>query len=111
MFIFWAFLGAIIANQIYAYVSFNESVRTDAWRAYPLGILASIIGAASWMYMIRHLKHEHIFLANLSWDVLVALLLILVPIFMYGIKLDTKAILGCILAVSGIILVHFGEAK
>jgi hypothetical protein len=111
MFLLWTFLGAIIANLIYAYVSFNEHVRTDAWKAYPLGIFASAIGAISWMYMIRHLRHEHIFLANLSWDVLVALLIVILPIFIYGIKLDLKAILGCILAISGIILVHFGEAK
>ncbi len=111
MFLLWTFIGAVAANLIYAYVSFNEHVRTDALKAYSLGIFASAIGATSWMYMIRHLKHEHIFLANLSWDVLVALLIVILPIFIYGIKLDFKAILGCILAISGIVLVHFGEAK
>ena len=110
-FLIWTFLGAIVANLIYAYVSFNEDVRTVAWKAYSFAIFASAIGASSWIYMIRHLKHDHIFLANLSWDVLVAILIVILPIFIYGIKLDLKAILGCILAISGIILVHFGEAK
>lgn len=111
-FLIWTFLGAIVANLIYSYVSFNEAVRTDAWRAYPLAILASAIGVTSWMFMIRHLKNEDIFLANLSWDVLVkALLIVFLPIFLYGVKLDIRAILGCILAISGVVLVHFGKAS
>jgi len=111
MFLFWTFLGAIIANVLYAHASFNEVIRNDALKSYSIGITASVIGAISWMYMIRHLKHEHIFLANFSWDVLVAILIVILPIFMYGIKLDFKAILGCILAISGIVLIHLGEAK
>jgi len=83
----------------------------NAFKAYPLAIAASMLGGAAWVYLIRHLDRKHIFAANLSWDVLVTLLCTLLPVFMYGIKLDFKAILGCTLAVLGVALVHLGEAK
>jgi hypothetical protein len=111
MFLFWTFLGAITANIIYVYVSFNDSIRLDAWKIYPIGISAGILATTSWIYLVRHLSPKHIFFANFGWDITVTVLCALLPIFMYGVKLDFKAIMGCVLAITGIILIHFGEAK
>lgn len=110
-FLIWTFLGAIIANVLYVYVSFDETIRNDAWRIYSIGIFGGIIATASWIYMVRHLSSKYIFLANFGWDITVTVLCALLPIFMYGIKLDLKAILGCILAIAGVVLIHLGEAK
>lgn len=109
-FLIWTFLGAIIANILYVYVSFDESIRFNAWKIYPIGVFAGIIATTSWIYMIRHLPNKHIFIANFGWDITVTVLCALLPIFMYGVKLDIKATMGCILAIVGVILIHLGEA-
>lgn len=111
MYIVTTFLVAIIANVTYVYISFNDNVRMNAFKAYPFAITVSALGGAAWVYLVRNLDRKHIFATNLSWDVLVTLLCTLLPIVMYGIKLDFKAVLGCILAIAGVVLVHFGEAK
>jgi len=111
MFLLWTFLGAIVANVLYVYISFDESIRLNAWKIYSIGSFASVVAALSWIYMIRHLNHKNIFFANFAWDITVTVLCATLPIFMYGIKLDLKAILGCILAISGVILIHLGETK
>ena len=111
MYLFYTFMGAILANVIYVYVSFDEAVRNDAWKIYPIGVFGSMIAGASWIYMIRHLEHKHIFFANFAWDVTVTVLCVMLPIFMYNVKLDFRAILGSILAIIGIIIIHFGNAK
>lgn len=111
MFIFWTLLGAIIANVLYVYISFEDSVRNDFWKIYTYGVFASALAAISWIYLIRHLSHRHIFFANFAWDITVTILCAILPIFMYGVRLDTKAVLGCILATIGIILIHLGDAQ
>ena len=111
MFLLWTFLGAIIANILYVYVSFEDSIRTNAWKVYPLGVFASMLAGVSWIYMIRHLLYKNIFFANFAWDIIVTVLCAILPIFMYGIKLDLKATIGCIIAVIGVVLIHLGEAK
>lgn len=111
MFLLWTFLGAIMANILYVYISFDDSIRLNAWKIYSIGIFAGIVATTSWIYMIRHLSNKYIFIANFGWDITVTVLCALLPIFMYGIKLDFKAILGCILAILGVILIHLGEAK
>jgi len=112
MFLLWTFLGAIIANVLYVYISFDESIRLNAWKIYSIGSFASVVGGISWIYMVRHLSgYKQIFLANFGWDITVTILCTLLPIIMYGIKIDYKTTLGCILAISGIVLIHFGEIK
>lgn len=111
-FLIWTFLGAIFANVLYVFISFNDAIRTDAWRVYPLGIFGGIVGTVSWIYMVRHLAgNKQIFLANFGWDITVTVLCALLPILMYGVKIDLKTLIGCILAISGIVLMHFGEIK
>jgi drug/metabolite transporter (DMT)-like permease len=109
-FLVWILLGVIVAEITFVSISYNDSIRLDAWKIYPIGVAAGILVTTCWIYMIRHLSPKHIFFANFAWDITVTVLCTLLPIFIYGIKLDLKATVGCILAFVGIVLIHLGEA-
>jgi len=103
-------VAAIVANIMFVTISYNESVRLDAVKSYSIGIIASVIAVVGWLYLIRNTEHKNIFFVNILWDVGVTVLCVILPVLMYNIRLDTKAIVGTIIALVGVAIVKSGAA-
>ena len=83
-----------------------EYFKTRPVEAYSLAIIASIISTITWLYMIRNYTENKnsILYINLFWDVCASLIYIIFPIIFFDIKLDIKTIIGCTLAVLGLVV-------
>jgi len=97
---------ALLAYVIYTCLCYCEYFKTRPVEAYSLGIIASIISTMTWLYMIRHYAENKnsILYINLFWDVGASLIYIILPIIFFDIKLDIKTIIGCVLAVLGLVI-------
>ena len=109
MFLLYSLVGVLLANLLFIFTSFDETIRLNPLKLFPIGLFASMILSLSWLNLIQNLETKHMFLTTIIWNVGITTLGVLLPIFLYGVKLDARAIVGSVLAIVGVLLVHSGK--
>ena len=95
----------IICYGAFSVVSYDTYFDSRPVLAYTISIAAAVVATAMWLYLVRtYSEKKDIFVLNTVWDVVVSLITILVPLFMYNIKMDMKTVIGCVLAIVGILI-------
>jgi len=95
----------IICYGAFSVVSYDTYFDSRPALAYGISIVAALVATIMWLYLIRtYDKKADIFVVNIIWDVVVSLITILVPLFMYNIKIDMKTLIGGILAIAGVLI-------
>ena len=95
-------LAEVVCNSAWIVVSYDERVRENSSLAYFISIAGGAISGLAWCWMARSVRQDQMFFANLAWDFVVTAIFTMLPIFLYGLHLDTKTILGAIIAVIGL---------
>jgi drug/metabolite transporter (DMT)-like permease len=95
----------IICYAAFSVISYDTYFDTRPVMAYGISIVAALVATVMWLYLIRtYDKKTDIFVVNVIWDVVVSLITILVPLFMYNVKMDMKTLIGAILAIVGVLI-------
>jgi len=103
--VLFSIIGVIFANWVYAHVSYNKYFEDKPLTAYIVCIFAAALTTAAWLLLIRNVKiTKEVFIINLIWDVGATILCVTFPIIIFDVKLDIKTIIGCIIAIIGIII-------
>jgi multidrug transporter EmrE-like cation transporter len=103
--ILFSLLGLTFANWVYAHVAYNKYFQDRPFSAYAISILAAAITTAAWVLLIRNVKtHKEIFITNIIWDVGATMLCVIFPIMLYNVKLDMKTVIGCAIAIIGLLI-------
>ena len=103
--VLFSVIGVVFANWVYAHVAYNKYFEDKPFTAYVVSILAAAVTTAAWVLLIRNVKvTKDVFITNLIWDVGATILCVTLPIIVFDIKLDIKTIIGCIIAIVGIII-------
>ena len=98
---------AILAYTIFTYLSFSPYFIDKPFETYLLGIVGGSMCTCSWLYLIRNYSNNNnnlIYFINLFWDVIVCLMFVILPLIFFDIKMDTKSVIGCVIAVMGLII-------
>lgn len=96
-------MGAILTNVAFAMVSYDNAIRNGNL-AYLIAILAGAGAAASWCLLVRNTPEKNQFFANITWDVGVTVLFLILPFIMYHLKIDMKSTIGAAVAVIGLLI-------
>ena len=100
-----AFIIIVVTNFLYSIVAYSEKCQQNAVYAYSLAIFSALISIIGWLYLARHYKEPNsIMVINCIWDVGGTITLLLLPLLVFDFKIDTKTIIGCVIAVIGIII-------
>jgi len=95
----------IICYGAFSVISYDTYFDTRPVMAYGISIVAALVATVMWLYLIRTYDEKtDIFVVNVIWDVVVSLITILVPLFMYNVKMDMKTLIGAILAIVGVLI-------
>ena len=95
----------IICYGAFSIISYDTYFNTRPVLAYGISIVAALVATVMWLYLIRTYDEKtDIFVVNVIWDVVVSLITILVPLFMYNVKMDMKTLVGGILAIVGVLI-------
>jgi len=95
----------IICYGAFSVVSYDTYFDSRPVLAYTISIAAAVVATAMWLYLVRtYSEKKDIFVLNTVWDVVVSIITILVPLFMYNIKMDMKTLIGCVIAIIGILI-------
>jgi uncharacterized membrane protein len=98
-------IGVSIANWIYADLCYNKLYADKPWTVYGLCMFAAFISTNGWFFLIRNIKSpKELVLTNILWDVGATVLCIVFPILLYNVRIDMKTIIGCIIAIIGLII-------
>lgn len=103
----WAFLLGFVGLCLQAYVSFNDSIQ-DKWFYYPLGVSLNAIGAALWFYVAKVTTGKETYLAAMIWDGMAAFSFFVLPLLLFGVKLNWLNTTGLVFGAIGIILMKLG---
>lgn len=103
--IFLSFLGISIANWIYADICYSKTYNDKPWTVYGLCMLAAFISTNGWYFLIRNIKTpKELLITNIIWDVGATILCVVFPIMLYNVKFDMKTIIGCMIAILGLLI-------
>jgi len=95
----------IICYGSFSIISYDTYFDSRPVLAYSIAIGSAIVATAMWLYLIRtYSEKKDIFVVNVVWDVVVSIITILVPLLVYNIKMDMKTVIGCVLAIIGILI-------
>jgi multidrug transporter EmrE-like cation transporter len=103
----WAFLIGFFGLCAQAYMSYEESFQTK-WYYYPLGIFFNACGAALWFYVAKITSGKETYIAAVIWDAMAAFAFFILPLLMFGIKLNWLNVLGLGFGALGITLMRMG---
>jgi|LakMenEpi03Aug12_release.lakeMendotaPanAssembly.Ray.scaffolds.fasta_scaffold294490_2 hypothetical protein len=95
----------IICYGAFSVISYDTYFDNRPVLAYSISIIAAVVATAMWLYLVRtYDEKKDIFVINVIWDVVVSMITILVPLFMYNVKMDMKTLIGGILAIVGVLI-------
>ncbi len=95
----------IICYGVFSVVSYDTYFDSRPELAYGISIVAAVVATVMWLYLVRtYHEKKDVFVINVIWDVVVSMITILVPLFMYNVKMDMKTLIGGILAVVGVLI-------
>src|ERR1017187_9956948 len=95
-------IAEVVCNSAWIVVSYDERVRGNSSIAYFISIAGGAVSGMAWCYMAKSVRQDQMYFANLAWDFVITVIFTMLPIFLYGLHLDTKTILGAIIAVIGL---------
>jgi drug/metabolite transporter (DMT)-like permease len=105
-------VGCFIANTIYAMAAYDPEFKTNPWKGYGLPMLVAMLSTAAWMWLIRSIDSDRqTFWINMAWDVGATLICIIMPVFLYGVKVDTRTAIGCAISIIGLMIVKTSEGR
>jgi multidrug transporter EmrE-like cation transporter len=101
----WAWLIVItVVYIICAYLTYKEEWRHEWWYI-PVGCIFGYILVPIWYLVVRHIDdNDRIYFYSLCWDTLMVLVYYLLPIFLFGVKLNRNGVIGLLLMAAGLIL-------
>lgn len=103
-------VGCVLANAVYVMAAYDPAFKASPAKAYGLPILAAILSTAAWIWLIRTVDSDRqTFFINLTWDVGATLLVVSLPIFMYGFRVDARTVLGCLISIIGLVIAKTGK--
>jgi drug/metabolite transporter (DMT)-like permease len=102
----WIILLLIgLIHTVICSISFNKNIH-DRWWYFPLGLCLGISSNALWLFSAKLLGEKNeIYIFSLLWDCVMVGVYFLVPVFVFGIKLDRIGIIGLILVLVGTLLI------
>jgi hypothetical protein len=97
---------ALIAYIGLTFLSFSDKFVDRPFQWYGIGASAGAFTMIFWLYLVRTYgdNKNTVFYINLCWDVAVCLMFVILPIIFCNVKLDVKSVIGCVIAVSGLII-------
>ena len=102
---FVAIVSISISSFIYAIVAYDTRCANNAFLSYLLSIIAAIISVSAWTYVVRYYRDPNAtMIINVAWDLGVGIMLILFPLILFDLKIDTKTIIGCVIATIGLLI-------
>ena len=102
--VFPVFIVEVIANSAWIMVSYDERVRNNVVLSYTISILAAGLSGLAWCYLAQSMRQDQMFVTNMFWDASISIIFITLPIFMYGVRLDTQTTIGAVIAIIGLLL-------
>jgi len=103
----WAFVIGFVGLCLQAYVSYDDSIQ-DKWFYYPVGIVLNVIGASLWFYVAKMTTGKETYLAAMIWDGMAAFTFFILPLLLFGVKLNLLNTIGLLFGILGIILMKIG---
>ena len=103
----WAFLIGFVGLCAQAYVSYHGPLQTK-WYYFPVGIMLNAIGAGIWFYVAKVTTGKETYIAAVIWDAMAAFAFFVLPLLMFGVKLNWLNVLGLCFGVIGILLMRAG---
>ena len=94
----------IVANASWIAISYDWRIRGNVGLSYTISIFAGALSGWAWCWMAQAIRQDHMFVANIMWDILVSIVFISLPILFYGIKLDIQTAIGTAIAVLGLLI-------
>jgi hypothetical protein len=102
----WASLALItVIYLICAYLTYHRDLHDKPWYM-PVAIAFGTTTVVIWYYMIRHIgDRDRIYVYNMCWDTIMCGVYYLLPIFVFGVKLDRIGVFGlCLMIIGSVIL-------
>ena len=88
------------------FLSFSDKFVNKPFQMYGIGAGAGVFTMVFWLFLVRTYGNNKntIFFINLCWDVIVCLMFVILPLIFCNVKLDAKSVIGCVIAVTGLII-------
>ena len=100
----YTLIVASFLHLLGAIVTYNPVIKASTWYL-PAGIAIGIASTTLWFTVAKISNNDKdLFVYGLAWDALLMGFYMLVPLLMFGVRLDWKQSLGTILVVVGLIL-------
>jgi hypothetical protein len=98
----FAFVISTIITAIYTFAVYNTAFK--GWSLfYPVGMSMGMSMTICWLIIVRYCgAKESLFLYSISWDIMITVLSLLIPICWYGIKFHPVSWAGIGLIVAGV---------
>jgi len=97
-----AFIFSTIICAIYTFAVYNTTFKGCSL-FYPMGILMGMSMTVCWLVIVRYCNaKETLFLYSISWDVMVTVVSLAIPICWYGLKFHPISWTGIGLIVAGV---------
>jgi len=101
------FLVAGLIYFFYSWLIFNPEYKNKQW-IYLVGITCAVLANLIWIYVSKiTTDSRHVMIYGTIWDVIITASTIAVPVFMFGIKLNSYAWLGIGLVIIGLFILKF----
>lgn len=98
-------ISGFFLHALQASLSYNKAILESGWGLY-LSILVSNATGITWLMIARRTPDQRDILTyGTIWDSLTTLSFWVVPIFFFGVKLNSTSVLGLILVAAGTLLV------
>jgi len=108
MILAWIFLALAIITEVIGTLTMNESGQSGSFGMY---VLMWAFISSSYVFLSFALRKISVGIAIAIWEGFGTALITGVSILILNERVSTQKVLGLALAVCGIILLHFGEAK
>lgn len=101
----WFWLGITgIMYVIGAYLTYKEEWRNEPWYI-PVGVLFGSSLVLIWYLVVRYIgDRDRIYFYSLCWDVVMVGVYYILPVVLFGVKLDRYGIAGLCLMIAGLFL-------
>ena len=102
---FLVLIGLI--HSLCCYLTFNERYH-ERWWFIPIGLLFGMSSNGLWFLAAKTIGNkDNLYVFTLFWDGLVVAIYFLMPVLLFGVKLDKIGVLGLGLIVLGTVLIKW----
>ncbi len=98
------YLMSFMSYSFYSYINYSKKIKESIY-FFPMGILLSLIGNLFWLLISKEIKSDNkMIIYALIFDGMVMTTFTLIPVLLFGIKLNMTGMIGLMITATGLIL-------